>query len=330
MQCSIREPRAVRVFQKVLTTLRQISEDVRIEFTKDYLGLRALSSTKSALPFVKFNRSFFHSFTTTNEQNEVSYQIQIAYLRAAFKNVKMPTHIDLQLDTKQQTLTVISESNQSILHRWVLFVQESSIYQVAVYSKDGIANIKYRSDALTGLSKIFKATDVIEMELQQVGSKLALGISNTKDSDVESLLLVHECDKLEIESPDNEKEKLQIASKDFYVALKLASIFSHKAEIQFHMPGSPMVVTTSMNQKADVEVIIATGFDEQQSEPPSTCPSPPSIINTKDEKPQDTEQKPDQASNILLLAKRFCSETPPFNAKRKNFEEFVEDSQVCD
>ena len=90
MNAEISDQNSIRILQQAFSALKKISNDVIIVVGEDFFSIRALNSTKSALPVVTFKSSFFRSFqfdSSVNHDGQIVAQFkQIALLQL----LKMP------------------------------------------------------------------------------------------------------------------------------------------------------------------------------------------------------------------------------------------------
>lgn len=200
MEAEVSDQMSIRILQQVFSALKKISNDVIIVVGEDFFSIRALNSTKSALPVITFKSSFFRSFQFDSsygnkiDGQQIVAQIQANAVTTAFKNAQTPSLLILRLKVAQdnnlndqlsdnendfdekentkknssiydKTFIMSLVDKYSIMHTWEFPLSDAQVLNAMFDLNDTIAEVKCRFDILEGLSDAFKNTNTIFLEL---------------------------------------------------------------------------------------------------------------------------------------------------------------------
>lgn len=221
MEAEISDPMSIRILQQVFSALRKISNDVIIVVGPNFFSIRALNSTKSALPVITFNSSFFKSFRFESlkgdraDGQQIVAQIQANAVTTAFKNAQSPSLIILNLKVSRNNfdnnfhrdnqLSENSDSEEkesykkipsiydktfemslvdkySITHTWEFPLSDAQVLNAMFDLNDAVAEVKCRYDILEGLADYFKNINTIFLELNNNNNIINDNNSNSNAS----------------------------------------------------------------------------------------------------------------------------------------------------
>lgn len=198
MNAEISDQNSIRILQQAFSALKKISNDVIIVVGEDFFSIRALNSTKSALPVVTFKSSFFRSFqfdSSVNHDGQIVAQIQANCVTTAIKNAQNPNLLILSLKVATNSATTNNQLSDddidfnekgstkknssiydktfimslvdkySIMHKWEFPLSDAQVLNAMFDLNDTIAEVKCRFDILEGLSDAFKSINTIFLEI---------------------------------------------------------------------------------------------------------------------------------------------------------------------
>lgn len=353
-----KDPKKIKIIQHVLAALKKIGDDLKLEIDSNQFVMRSLNTSNSALPVVRFFRSFFNNYEYNCDSNQVLSQISIQYLLPAFKNVQNASTLNFFIDPIQLKFTLKLDDKSGISHSWELFMQDTVLLTALYDINSSIVNAKCRTDIFDGVKSAFRGSDNVYLEASQVnGKQMQLQLSTvTSDICVSSSLTIKKGDNCQIDfkEPETEKLKLKIALADFLIAVKLSSILSLRLDIFMISPGHPVIIKSEMGEQVAFEMALATGVDEwsegqgtqmspraEQSYPEGTAPSVtptersqtspwrgvPASVSTQQTPMTMSSQDQHGMRDSQLMAMGLFDASPDYPYRRKIVGQYAENSQ---
>jgi hypothetical protein len=351
MEADLDDPVQIKSLQLIISGLRKIGDDILLEAEYDQFSLRALNSTRSALPVVNFKREFFRNYAYTAKGCSITSQIPAQALITAFKLVMQPTSLTMSIhDSSIFNLGLIDR--YGIRHEWELCLGETSVVRASYDLDTAAAQVQCRFDVFTGLSDAFHGHQSVTLEMAKsdplgdmtfrtgIGDQLGLSsLFSIRRSDYFETQISEEIDRLSV----------TFTLADFIVAIRIAKVLNQRLTLYITGPGHPIVVKAVLAGQIHFEMAIATSADadsddDEDAQPEvatgsSSLPEPAptgtqssQVSPWPGDRPMKSEladsDRPSENSRVSQLIRqgRF-SESPPFALRKRNAGQFAEGSQ---
>jgi hypothetical protein len=269
MECELNDGIPISMLHRVISALRKIGDDIVIDVTADAFTLRSLNQTHSALPIVHFKVGFFSAFCYRADSKSIVYQLPVAGLIAAFKNVTAPTSLRMAVDTGLGKFTLGLTDKFGILHDWELFLGKTVLLNAMYDISDATVEIQCRCDVFDGLAEAFKGNHNVFLGIARTDGSLVFTSSRDSDMVLSSTLSIRKSERCEtLISPDVDELKVQFALGDFAVAVKIVSVLSQRMSMYLVGPGMPVIIKAGIPNQVVFEMPLATSLEEEPEEEP--------------------------------------------------------------
>jgi hypothetical protein len=285
------------------------------------------------------------------------YQLPVAGLITAFKNVAMPTSLRMAVNTRLSTFTLGLTDKYGILHDWELFLGETVLLNALYDIADSTVQVQCRCDVFDELPKAFKGNHNVFLAIAQGDGSLVFTSSRDSDMVLSSTLSIRKSERCEtLLSPDLDELKVRFALGDFAVAVKIAKFLNQRMSMYLVGPGMPVIIKAGIPNQVLFEMPLATSLEEapeeepqpevstvesslgepQPEESPASQVSPwPRRQSVKIETPAgeavvgppSAVGEPKPAVKVPSLRQGLYSESPPFPIRRRMTGQYAEASQ---
>ena len=324
----------IRCLQKIITSLRKIGEELIINATSDYLSIRTINSTRSALPDVTFNREFFSQYIYTSSEESLCFQVSINGPITAFKNANNASYLSLIINPETNKFLMGLNDKYGIVHEWEFFLNDTQLLSAVYDINESTISISCRNDIFKGVGEAFKNKQKIFMQIQkEPHTCLVFKSFIDKETILSSKMTITTSEKCEIDFLDDIDDFLiSFSLPDFLVGLKIAYNLSQRLTISMINPGFPLILKAEMANAATFEMPLATATNEPKEETtdqevPQETPIQSNKLNDSTYSQVAPWQAPEYSANINSSKTTTYSENLQ-NIYYKNSQNSYDDSQT--
>jgi len=283
MESLIKDSKKIKLLLQVLVSLRKIGEDLKFEITDDFITLRTLNSTTSALPVITLKQPFFTHYRYFHSDEQILFQVPVQYVIAALRSVTNAESLSFKVEETPPKLSIGLKDRDGISHTWEVFTSDATVICAVYKIESAPVFVECRCDVFDGMASAFKGNENIFLEVKRLESQqTGMQISSAVESNLATSLSISNSDHMISRFKDESSQiRLKFSLADFIVAIKLSSILSQKMEIYLLEPGYPVVIKSTMHDQMSFEIALATATDEynDDSELSDVTPTAPESYN---------------------------------------------------
>lgn len=264
MRCFLNDGNRLRLIQSTVSRLSRIGEEVIISCSKESVKLRALNSTKSALPVQTFSNQFFDSYIYSTLQPSLSYQIRSSVLSRFLKDLENIESFEFNVDCNLHMLIMKTVDKFGITHVDQLYLEKTVVMEAVYSTEEYPGNSLLKCNEIAGIDSFFRGVRLISISLEEAN---CLTISSEdEDSAMKTSFTLKNGEFCETKITKCKSPKVLFPLRDFLIGQQLCRLDNQRMKIFIPEPGSPIVVQANMCGLVLFEMAIATLPEEEDEQ----------------------------------------------------------------